>query len=288
MTKKESSSFGVFIIIVGLAILLVNLDILKISMFWGIVDLWPFLLIVAGLSMIFRRVRYMSAVLWLLFIGGVIAYSYLQVDDQRWSFGETAVHETETFTIESKENADLHLNIRQGSIDVDTGLKELLYYIPAELIEKKEINQTDETISLLIEDTDHIDIVNNFQDRNYEITMPETENMFFELDAGVASGRIDFSDVAVKELDIEIGVGDLEIYLSEASTGEYRIDIGIGDLTLYIPEGMDVKIVSDGGLKSVSAPGYDKKDGVYTSKNYGLNNTLVIYVDLGIGSLEVE
>lgn len=290
MEKRKSSNFGVFIILVGIAILLINMNVLKIGMFWGIIDLWPILLIIIGLSMILRRVKYVPVVLWLLFIGLVVAYSYLNIDQKSWSFGSSVSHITESQSMSPSEKGQILLDIRQGSLDITTNDQMISYTVPDKNVENSQVKTNGNLTELIIEDDHDIDIINNFQKRSYEIDMIENDEMSFSLDGGIILGEIDFSNVAVNGFDLDLGIGELDISFGQGSYGTYDINVGVGDIKLDIPQDIGVKIIKDGGLTSVSLPSYfNESDDVYTSENYGSTEfELIIYVDLGIGSLEID
>lgn len=294
MKDKKASNFGVFIIIIGLAILLINLNILKISMFWGIVDLWPILLIIAGVSILFRKIKYVNAILWLIFIGVVIGYSYLNINDKSWAIGNDVEHITESTVVNtSYGNGIIDLDINQGSFALDTdAIEEIKYTIPKTGVEAKVVTNTDEVNKLIIKDDQNVDFVKTFQKRNYEVQLPNNVSWEAKIDGGVVSMDLDFSEVKLNDLDIDIGVGDLKLYLGEASEGTYNIDFGIGDVTIILPDNpkFGLRIISDSGLTSFSSPkDFDEKNNVYTSANYETAEMqMTIYIDVGIGSIEVK
>ncbi len=63
------------------------------------------------------------------------------------------------------------------------------------------------------------------------------------------------------------------------------IDSGLSNVTLVIPEGIQAKLTIEGGLLNVSAPGWEKKGGLYVKPGSG--PMLTIIVEMGAGNLTV-
>lgn len=287
--EKSGSGLAIWLIVIGLSILLYNMNILKISMFWGIVKLWPFLFIVMGLSILFKSVRYLDVVLWLGFIGVVIAYSYFYMDDMSWEFGEEipSVHyEMEEVGIEFGE---LEIDIPIGSIKVDSHDGPLEYDIPEDMTP---IEVASDPFRFELKDDVDRDAFGDLTTKTYNVTLPEMGEWTLRLDTGIASAKVDLSEIAITDGYIDFGIGDIELILNEASSGKLLIDFGIGDATVIIPKSDDlgIKVITKGGLSTYDLPSdYKKEDNVYYSKNYDdSKHQLEITVDLGIGKFEIK
>ncbi|KPU42288.1 hypothetical protein OXPF_40730 [Oxobacter pfennigii] len=74
--KKESIGAGIFLVSLGLLFLLINFGVLDWSIFEAFFDLWPGILIVIGLNIIFNNNRIIKIITWLIFLAAVIAYGY--------------------------------------------------------------------------------------------------------------------------------------------------------------------------------------------------------------------
>lgn len=287
--EKSSSNFGVLIILIGIGVLLYNLDILKITMFWGIVKLWPLLLIVAGLSIIFKRVRYLSVVLWLLFIGVVIGYSYIYIDEMSWSFGPDIPSISYASDAVGIEEAFMNLDLSTGSVIVksqpDTTL---MYSIPEKGIDVAEFTQTGTFGELEIK-ADNKSSLNVFQSKNFEVVLPEGSDWSFEIDGGVLALEMDLTSLKTTGGNIDLGIGALELIFGDEATGYYEIDLGVGDILITIPDKIGVKLIKDSGVASIDTPNYTKNDGIYYSKNYeDAENKIEINLDIGVGNFEIK
>lgn len=288
--EKKGSSFGVLIILIGIGILLYNLDILRFSMFWGIVKLWPLLLILAGLSIIFKRVRYMNIVLWLIFTGIVIGYSYLNQDEMSWSLGDTEPTIIQEVAADGVIRGELTYDLNTGSLTIDSHDKDtLIYEVPESGIIEAAFDLNTLTASHLKIQSDSNKFQEMFRSKKYSTTLPTSGIWTFDVNAGVMDITMNLEEVALENGRIDLGVGDIEIQFGEVVSGELYIDIGVGDVTLDIPESVGVKIISNGGLTTIDAPGLSESNDVYLSDNFeSAGQQLTVYLDLGIGSFDLE
>jgi len=76
-------NFGLVLIIIGAAALAVNLDLMDWTVYLELLDLWPVLLIAAGIGMIFKRLpvpqfAYLSSIL-ILAVGSYVLYSNYEI-----------------------------------------------------------------------------------------------------------------------------------------------------------------------------------------------------------------
>ncbi|MGI6778951.1 MAG: LiaI-LiaF-like domain-containing protein [Acetivibrionales bacterium] len=74
--KNRNIGLGIFFIAAGAIWLLINTGYLEVSMiFDSLRVLWPLLLVVIGLNIIFGENAVANTLIWLLFIAAVIGYS---------------------------------------------------------------------------------------------------------------------------------------------------------------------------------------------------------------------
>ncbi|MBI9013435.1 MAG: hypothetical protein JEZ08_14480 [Clostridiales bacterium] len=290
---KNSSGFAVFIILIGISILLINFDILRLSMFWGVAHLWPLLLIIAGLSILFRRIRYFNVVLWLIFFGIVIGYSYLNMDEKSWFFGDTVemVYQEKAAMVVTKGMVDI--DMRQGTLDIGTNTNNIISYnVPNVGIEEKTIIDTGilGSTELIVKDKDWDDLFNTFQNRKYEISLPNHGEWTFDIDGAVIDGMIDLSDLKVESFKLDYAVGDIDLFISDKTSGVYVIDFAVGDIMIDVPESVGVKLIVDGAIKSIDVPNdFSNNDSTYYSSNYDDASEIIeIRISLAIGNIEIK
>jgi uncharacterized membrane protein YhaH (DUF805 family) len=72
--KNRNAGLGVFLISIGIIWVLVNLGIINFSIFDSLLVLWPLVLIVIGVAVIFRESTLIKVVAWLLFLAVIVFY----------------------------------------------------------------------------------------------------------------------------------------------------------------------------------------------------------------------
>lgn len=74
--KNKNLEFGFFILSIGIVSLLVNTGIIKWSIVNAFLELWPAILIVIGINIIFHNNSIIRIITWLLFLGAIVLYGY--------------------------------------------------------------------------------------------------------------------------------------------------------------------------------------------------------------------
>lgn len=290
-SRKSTSSIGVTVILIGVAILLINFDILSLNMFWGITKLWPLVFIVIGLSLLFKSVRYMGLVLWLIFIGAVISYSFINMDDKTWSFGQAVTLETFQESYDTLNIGNLDMKISTGNIDIRShDHKFIEYTIPDSHMLPVSFDKSSFGIVNLEIEEDNQDKLFLVKEKNHQVVLPKEGIWNVNIDVGISTGSINLEAHPVNEFNLDLGIGEYHVKVGDLSQGTYNIDIGIGEVVLELPKDLGVKIYSDRGIASIKVPkDYIKDDQTYTSSNYdSAKHKIEIYVEIGIGSFKIR
>lgn len=287
--EKKSSGFAVFIILAGIAIILYNLNILKWDMFWGVVHLWPLLLVVGGLSILFRNVRHFEVVLWLVFFGIVIAYSFLNMDQKSWFIGEPVNTVDYEVTFDNVADSKLNLNIATGRIKLNDGQEgKMTYILPDIGIKTNNTSQENEYMDILIEDNSRRNVLTSLQNRYYEFNLPKESQWTIDIDAAALSGDFDISQMSVEKFKLDYAVGDLSVKTGQV--GDIDIDFAVGNLEVDIPEDGNVRIKIDGAINALDVPSSFTKDGsFYYSKDFDQDQPFLdLFIDLAVGNVEIK
>jgi len=108
--------------------------------------------------------------------------------------------------------------------------------------------------------------------------------------SGVLSGRLNFEDLLLSKLHIEMGAGNLEILVGDITeTCEIKIMSAASKVDLVIPEDIGVKIVQNGFLTKVNFVGESiTEDKTIMSKNYdSADKKLTLYISNALGQFEI-
>ncbi len=269
----------------GVIWLLSNLKLIPTDNLWILFRLWPVVIIMAGLDVLFaRRLPLIGALLALLLLAGVV---YILLNGVALGLENQAETRTETFLVEVGETTsadlDLDLSPQETFVSVLSGsanlfeaeidhVGEIAFNVTG--LADKHINLTqvgiESWLSWLLPELEGEELV-------WDIGLsPEVP---FDLDVDSDTGRAEL-DLAGVQLDrfrfdggtgsstiilpasaegydtyIESGTGSMEIVFPAESNLTVRLDSGTGSLLLDIPEGADVLIqVLNGGTGSLNLP----------------------------------
>ncbi|MBN2260351.1 MAG: hypothetical protein JW702_07385 [Clostridiales bacterium] len=299
--KAGNSGLGIAFITVGLFLLAYRFNLIDGRIFVSFLNLWPLLLIVIGINIIFKRNGWIKFVTWMLFFAALIMYTYYYNGNIQ-IFGEKIITdhlESEKSYVVYDENIEqglLKLNLGAGQLEIYSGNQEL---INSEY--PKDI--TDVTTTFDNENRKVIyNVKNNSSDlrdgiiidKGYRYDFEINENVIwkFDIDMGAMDANIDLRDILFSDVNIDIGVGQLDLYLDDLIfNSTVQVSTGVSDINIYIPQGQSVKLRYDGGVKVAHFSGGDdyKKDGeYYYSKSYDDNQYYLLNISAGVGDLNIR
>ena len=305
--KKHFSYRSVFwpiiLIGVGLVWLLSNLGIIPRESLWLLINMWPVLLVLAGLDLIFaRRIPIIGV---LLGLGVVVLVVYLLLGG--FDLGIEAMPEVkqETFEVnaEGVTTADIELNLSTQPVKV-FALAE-----PDKLIEAfighfgtidfsakgtaikhvilRQVAFPDWFTRALPIPTEELD---------WEIALNPDIPTALEIDCSIGSASLDLEGLSLTDLKLDMSTGNVNLNLPassdaytvyiEGSTGtldlrlaadtnlSLRIDGRSGAMEIVLPEGAAVRVlVNDSGSGSVSLPDGFTRVGGFAGQDAGVWET---------------
>lgn len=304
--KNHHRSFFWPIVMLGVGViwLLANLEIIPSENLWGLIRLWPALLILAGIDILFsRRLAILGALLGLLLIAAVVAF--LLFGD---SFGISTAPEIkiETFSVERGEaqsaNVNLDLSTQESQIQSLSDSNDLF---SAEIGHIGEMafqvtGGTEKNISLSqtgLESWNDLFLPSlQGEELTWNIGLSPDIPLDLTVDASTGQTEMDLSGLNLEALDYEASTGATTIILPasaegyeaklEASTGSMlvvlpaesnltlRLDGSTGAVTFDAPEGAAIRIeVRSGGTGDLKLPGWITKVGGLADRDEGAYET---------------
>lgn len=308
-SKDDRMGFGLTLITIGIIWLLFKFNILSFSIFNAITDLWPLLLVVAGINLIFNNRSIITFVTWVLFLAVLIWYGQfgslpangvveritgndVVQRDASWESYETSTGEIDLES--SVKQGNLKLDLGFGGVYLDSSSSDDLEYKIPENITKVYSRMTDKTANIEFEQMEKMFF--NWGDgesMTYDLRLPEDVEWDIDINTGAIEAVIDLKELDVKNLDIDCGAGDIEITYGEKSPLVYtEIDCGATEVTLNVPKEAGVEINIDGlvnennfgyhGLRKVS-------DNIYRSEDFEKQEIkLFIEIDTGVGDVSLN
>lgn len=317
--RYHSLFWPVVMIGVGAIWLLANLEIIPVQNLWLLVQLWPVLIILAGLDVLFaRRLAVIGALLGLLVIAGVV---YIL-----WRGDELGVQpepqvKTETVSVGLGE-------ISAAEFNLDLSVQEALIHSLSDsdmLIwgEIGHFGELDFNVSgvenaiIHLRQTGPLTWYNWFlpevqsSDLIWDIGLSTEVPFDLDVDASTGKAELDLSGVQLDDFEFDASTGASTIILPasaegyetrlEASTGSMHVvlpaesnltvilDGSTGRVTFDVPEGAALQIeVRSGGTGNLQLPSWiekieglaDRDEGLYQTEGFdGAVFQLVVVID---------
>lgn len=287
---------GTFLLLIGIYFLLRNLNIIEPLVWSDLINLWPLLLIILGVQLIFSRgiLAILSPLLLIItFIFLVFSSSSLQEPGEfiTGNLPISSLSESPTLIIDQIPVAEIDLH---ASRDLQsTGLS---FSGNSSIIKAWKFDP--ENNSYLIsgeEKTSSFFRIGRFKQLDPLIlNLNPNLNWDFHINIPIATGKINLSNISWQNLTIESGIANLTITTGSQLHESTKIifESGIGNLKLRIPQDLAVKIVPAEPqlLNRLNAPGFEKSgnDLITTNYNHSALKTLDIIIETGISSISIE
>ncbi|SHJ69352.1 LiaI-LiaF-like domain-containing protein [Paramaledivibacter caminithermalis] len=291
--KSRGNLGGFILIFIGVFLLMSNLGIINWS-FYGIFRLWPLILIVIGINIIFRANNLIRYITWGIFFIIVILLGFY--GDYKWK-NDITFNSNPNFvqaTHEKTSIGKLRLKLAGGNIKINSINDNLIKAKVSSSNVKRQVRFSDDKTKVDINIEQEIDFIKLNNKKSYDYNFNLNNNVLWDIDidTGAINGTLDFSSLKISKLDMDMGVSNLNLKFGDKQDyTKVDIDGGISNLEITIPENLGVKADFDGGIKNtnISGLGWYKSGDSYISPNYeNAEKKLEIDVDTGIGKFDVR
>lgn len=292
--RSNGLTGGLILICIGIFWLLMNFGIINWSILDVMFQLWPLILIVIGINIIFKSKKFIRYITWGIFFVIIILFGFY---NQYRFENDIVLDSNPNINIEKRAETTkgkLKLQLGSGNIKIkSTGDRLLRAKIPNSKV-KKEVRFSNDNTNVDIDIEQRSDFIRfgDKKDYDYDLEIDETLLWNLDIDTGAINGTMDFSDLKVEKLDIDMGVSNLNLLFGDKQE-KTKVDIegGISNLEITIPENLGTEIQINGGLKNTNIHdlGWRKLGDKYISPNYDeAEKKLEIDIDTGIGRLNVR
>ena len=302
--KSKKTTLGIILVILGILWILSNLNVIDLNLYRvvsniieGLFDLWPLILVVIGISIIFKK-EALNTILWIVFLVILIIYSLFMKNDIRQQELSNKNFSEQSFK-EETYSGEMNSSIERGRLDLDIGatsfkiesIEDDFMKLDHDGAFNYKISKEGRTENIYISNKKNI--IQNGMDRRLKLGLNKTIPWIIDLDMGAASGNLDLKDIMVEEFDLDMGAGKIEAsFGNKAELTIIDIDSGASQIILNIPKDSGLKINMDGALNSTNLDelGLMKIDkGEYISNNFNSTESkFEIEVDMGVGNFEIN
>lgn len=328
-SHKPYRSFFWPVILVGIGViwLLVNLGIIPTTNLWLLLKLWPMLIIVAGLDILFaRRLSLLGAILGLLLIAGVV---FILLNGEQLNLGDKPEPQTEVFSIKVDDTELAHFTLGLSTQETKiSALQNSTNLLDAEIghygtLDFRVTGEKEKFITLEQEGVMFwpfwfapadpslvweiglnpdvpfdLDVDGSTGDADLDLTGLRLEKFRFN----GSTGASEISLPAMPEsyqVYIDGSTGAVDVLLPAESDITLRVDGSTGKITFDVSEETAVKIeVLSGGTGDLVFPDWirkvsgfeDRDEGVYTSEGFddAKNQLLIIVEDISTGNIIIK
>jgi hypothetical protein len=293
MDKGKGIGLGVFLLTIGIIWALFNMDIINWSIFDSLLVLWPLILVVIGISVIFRRNWIVRLSAWLVFLAVLIGYGYYFGDERPY---EASMKPAEEVTVEkpgSLQKSELKLSLGACSIKVESGTASLL----EGSVKSRDIKYSSEFNS---DNTGAVIFFNQKQRTDLHLGKGPTNSFKLnedvawdiKVDTGASTSNLDLSKLKVDSFEYDGGASRLKVVFGDRNDyTKVKIDTGVSQIDISIPETAGIRVRTDKGLSNTdfNGAGWIQKNHVYETENYEQASCqFEIDADIGVSNLNVN
>lgn len=303
--NRKGMGFGIFLIAIGIIWLLITLNIAGLNLVIAVEDLWPLVFVVLGVVVIFKDKPFIKAGAWVALLVIVIVYGLFFVKADKYTDNYKRIERnlsseyqqgTQKGVLSVKTGA---LTIRTGSVSdkltdgVLSAKESIRYQMTGNVVENEgiyELSIADENTVMRLSDL----FRTNFNSLNNRLDLKLNNKIPWDvdIDTGAVDGKLDFTDIALNEFDLDMGAGNITLnFGKKCSESDVDINCGATKINLVAPLETGVKVTLKGAVKTTNLDelGWERDGETFTSPNYSQSDKHInIDVSMGAGSLDIS
>ncbi len=287
--------WGLLFVLVGTLLLLDNLGFVT-THFANIWQLWPVLIIGAGLSLLSLRGWIGGLVSFVAAIALLGLVTLTLVDNPIYPGLRDATTQTTTVSDAADGAKQLQVTIDTGAADItlsssrDRRGVQAIQESTQPSLAKSATTDGDKRSVVFSTDAPRAAWLRNTQN-SLAFDFTRSIPVALSIDTGATSVSGDLSQVRLSSLAIDTGASSIDLRLGmRQQRQEITLDGGASKITLHIPKQAGVRVESSDGLTQTDFEGLDKvSDSRYESSDFDDAKTqITIRTDLGVSRFEIQ
>lgn len=301
--KTGKIGFGVFLLAVGVIWILVSFKIVSFNyieaFFAAFIKLWPLILIVVGVNLIFKYNSAVKLVSWVLYFAilisyGVMANPKLGFEGVKIDLNLSDVSNGEHVKYSEKlkeatKDGKLDISLGAAKINID-GRTENLFDadVPKSVkLKKTDYSGNNSEARIYFDKRNSIDFGN--QDSSFQLNKSVLWDVNIKTD--VLTGKLDMTDLKIKKLDMDIKASSVDmVFGSGYDKTNAEIDAKASNINVTVPKNSGVRIKISGKLNNTNLDKleWNNDKNVYESPNYDKAESKIdMEMDMDISNLKV-
>lgn len=291
--------WGLLLLIVGTYFLGINLSFWSAQDLVKLVQFWPLLLILYGVSLIARHWKFgwivILAAFWaaILFVYNVsfTDYPIVNIDEVNKESVKTSKFSAE-FPSGAKK---VKMNIKSGAVNFD------LKGGSSKLIE----GTMESTFARAVLDVDNINgsVETTLKTEkvsagwwrgknNLEMSITNKLPLSLDIDAGASDIKADLSDIILEELNVDSGASSIDLKIGDQVANDAKIDIdaGASSIDIKLPKSIGATIKTNASLSNRTFENFNQKENnLFESENYDTaSKKISIEINAGVSTIKVS
>lgn len=294
ITMNNKIISGIVLIGIGIVFLLMNLGYISFSIFFSLFDLWPLILVIVGINIIFKKKPIISFITWTLFFIILIFYGTFYEGRNVLIRGMSTGYGTNITKSIGTSYGVLNLDIGGAKVNIGSEEKDLLKLsAQGDKLEHSETYKNSKETAVLSFRNKNFNGINlNKRGSNYKFDLNKNVIWDLDFDLGAISGELNLEDIPIRSIDLDLGAGNLDIVFgNKHSKSNVYIDAGVSNLTITVPNEVGLKIKMDRALSKINIDDLNltRLGDYYISSNYEDANTKLEFdIDIGVGKIDFK
>ncbi|MCP4196181.1 MAG: hypothetical protein GY762_03445 [Proteobacteria bacterium] len=293
--RRRRSLFGPIILVgIGVILLLNTLGFVDWNIWRSLLNLWPILIIAAGLDILFgRRSAVGSLIVGIIVMVLVLGGIWLITGQYQAGDGMTHIIQQ---PLDDVTKAEISIVAGAGTLVLNPlADNDLLIKGRVELRSDQQLNEKYEVSSSVASyaiDSTNPDFIpfGGFKAlEDWELDLNRDIPIVLTLSTGVGQSQLNLQRLNLIDFQLKAGVGSIDLLMPQRGKVRAELSGGVGNMTIEIPTNVGVKLVMTKGLTRTAIPkNYQQQDGVYYSPNYGeADAQLSLTIHGGVGNITI-
>lgn len=276
--RQISVAFPLVLISLGVAFLLVNLGFLHGLTWARVFQLWPLLIILAGVDLLLRPRSYLAAAVVDIAII-VAAFAYLLSGA---TVGPANLSYTANIPRAGVTDLGLTVNYGAGAFTLSGGGTDLVAVSSSSQDISSTVDQRNTGATVVVSSDTNTVFGIDGRDRRWNVRLPSDVRTNMTLNLGAGDFDVDLSNVKLTRGTVNSGASDLTVTLPKPSGDvPLKISSGASSVTIVVPAGVAYSVNTTGVLHSVAGPQQSSDYGTATDR-------VTVEVSIAAGSVQIR
>lgn len=282
MKKNNDVVLGVVLIAVGIMLVLMMTGFIDLSLLDSFFTLWPLILVVVGISIIFNKNSAVKLIAWFAFFAILILHSLFWPGTGSSNFTDVMIDVQSSWELggsgEFTDNAiEIPRNVEEGVLKLDaaagditigsTGKRAFAFAISDDNV-SVDHEISGDAIEIKVDSNEDFRFFNN-ETTYYNLTLSEKIKWTIDIDAAAVDAYLDLSDLTVDRLKVDSAAGSIDVKIGVVDK-EMTIDVdaAASDMNFQIPEDVGVVVTKNDLISDDNLEDFKKVGDKYYSSNY--------------------